>query len=160
MIATTKMDSNAALYALVAKGDKAAREEMITNNMPLVLFKVDSYLACFPHLAYLRDDLVGEGNLELVVTVNRINGGIAVDYPTGYLSVAIQMALGRFIDNELYSSDRSARRSRSSGDELESLHKVPNSDFVIGELEFDPRKEADLLELIVGCCESEGTGDR
>ena len=154
MTTTSPREANDRLYARVAKGDKAARDEMIVANMPLVTFKVSAYLQVFQNLEYLREDIIGEANLALVEAVDKMSAG-DVGSPTGYMSVSIQKAIGHFIDSELYSSDRSARRGRQNGDELEPFHKVPNSDFVIGELEFDPRKEADLLELIVGCCESD-----
>lgn len=44
---TTELDTkrrNVELLPLVAAGDKAARDEMIVLNMPLVAFKVDSTL--------------------------------------------------------------------------------------------------------------------
>ncbi len=154
MNTTTTREANDHLYQRVRAGDKSARNEMIEANMPLVTFKVEACLGCFPHLAYLRDDLLGEGNLHLVKAVDDMMAE-SVGNPTGYISVAIQMALGRFIDSELYSSDRTARRNRRNGDESQLLHKVAESDSIIGQLEYDPRKEADLLELIVGCCETD-----
>jgi DNA-directed RNA polymerase specialized sigma subunit len=144
------------LYTRVMQGDKAARDQMIAENMPLVLFKVSSYLGCFPGMEYLRDDIVGEGNVALVVAVDMIRDGrVTNSNIPGYISVSVQTAIGNFIDRELYSSDRTARRNRSAGAESEPMHKVSDSDHVIGELEIDPRKEADLLELIIGCCQTD-----
>lgn len=149
--------TNEELYPLVARGDHGARNAMIEANIGLVKFKAEAFVAQFPHLEYLHDDMIGEGNLGLVEAVDRIRDGVVGNGTniTGYLSVAMQKSIGHLVDNELYSSDRTARRARQNGDDLESLHKVPNSDHILGELEFDPRRETDLLELIVGCCESD-----
>lgn len=147
---------NNELYPSVVRGDQVARDEMILLNTPLVTVKVDGLLGCFPAFGYLRDDLIGEANLALVEAVNGLAGKDADKVnPTGYINVAIQRAIGNCLDGELYSDDRGARRNRQQGNEQEQIRKVPNSEFVIGELEHDPRKEADLLELILGCCETD-----
>lgn len=148
---------NIELLPLVAAGDEAAREEMIVLNMPLVTFKVDAYLSCFPHLEYLRDDLVSEGNVALVEAVNRCRecGGGAIN-PIGYLSVAIHKQIGHFVDNEVFAhGERTTRLRRQQGRDLDRVHKVSNSDYVLASLEFDTRKEGDLLEAILGCCETD-----
>jgi hypothetical protein len=149
--------TNEELFPLVAARDQKSRDALIEANMALVKFKADAYIAMFPHLEYLRDDMIGEGNLSLVEAVDRIRDGVVSNAGniTGYLSIAVQKSIGHLIDNELYSSDRTARRDRLNGDEPRPLHKVPDSEHVIGELEFDPRKEVDLLELILGCCETD-----
>lgn len=156
---TTETDStqrNNELFPLVVAGDGRARDEMIVLNMPLVIFKVEAYLGCLPHLGYLRDDLIGEGNLSLVEAVNKIRaGGVDPQKVTGYLSLSIHRAIGHFIDGELYSSDRQARKQRRRGDDPTLLHKVPNSDFVLSQLEEDTRREDDLLETILGYCETD-----
>lgn len=152
---TDTRQRNNELLPLVMSGDAAAREEMILLNMPLATFKVDAYLSCFPHLEYLREDLISEGYVALVDAVNRaVNGGVR--NPTGYLSVAIQKQIGQSIDAELFATSKhSARYWRGQGDEPVPLQKVPNSDYVLAELEYDTRKKDDLKELIVGCCESD-----
>lgn len=149
--------TNEELFPLVAAGKDGARNSMIEANMALVKFKAEAFVAQFPHLEYLHDDMIGEGNMGLVEAVDRIRDGVVSDARniTGYLSIAVQKSIGHLVDGELYSSDRTARRDRQNGDEPRPIHKVPNSDHVIGELEFDPRKEAELLELILGCCESD-----
>ena len=85
-------EANDRLYARVAKGDKAARTKMIVANMPLVTFKVSSYLQVFQNLEYLREDIIGEANLALVEAVDKMSAG-DVGSPTGYMSVSIQKAI-------------------------------------------------------------------
>lgn len=154
---TDTKQRNAELLPFVAAGDQSARDEMVVLNMPLVSFKVDAYLSCFPHLEYLRDDLVSEGNVALIEAVDRCrscNGGSI--NPIGYLSVAIHKQIGHFVDSEIFANpDRTTRFRRQQGKDPERSHKVPNSDFVLSELFQDTRKEAELLELILDCCESE-----
>ena len=144
------------LYERVAAGDQVARDELIELvNMPLVTLKVRDYVACFPQLAHMNDDLIGEGNLAVVDAANRMMASATIRNVTGYLGVAVNKAIGNFIDGELYPDDRAARRNRQNGSQQEQLHKVMDSDSVIGQLEHDPRQEAELLEMIVGLCESD-----
>lgn len=157
---TTEVETkqrNNELFDLVVGGSKVARDEMIVLNMPLVTFKVDAYLSCFPHLEYLRDDLVGEGNLALVEVMNHIGtGNVKAGNVTGYLSLSIQKRIGQAIDGEMFTTSKhSVRRWRREGENANPLHKVPNSDFVLSQLENDTRKEADLLDAILDCCESD-----
>lgn len=155
-MSTDIRERNNALYPRVARGDKEARDELIELNMPLVAIKVDDYLTCFPHLSYLTDDLVGEGNLALVSACDKImRGEVTNDNLTGYLRVSIHNVIGHYVDDELHSSDRSARRRRQNGEDPQRFHKVPNSNYVLDELSHDPRAEADLHELILGCCDSD-----
>ena len=149
-------DRNSQLATLVSRGGKAARDEMIESNMAIVAGKVNDYLICFPHLAYLKDDLIGDGNLALVDAADRImRGEVADKNLMGYLRVAVAIAIGHSIDAELYSSDRSARRHRQNGEDPHPFHKVPNSDHVLSELGHDPRPETELLNLIVSQCETD-----
>ena len=155
-MSTDTRQRNDELHQRIAKGDKKARDQLIELNLPLATMKVDDYLACFPRLEYLRDDLIGDGQLALVDAANRLQSAGKVKDATSYLRVAIQKAIGNVIDTELYGKDRDARRQPDDASyNRQQLAKVCNSDHVIGELEHDPRKEADLLELIVGCCESD-----
>lgn len=144
------------LFAHVVAGDASAVSEMIEVNLPVVLLKVNDLLSACPHLEYMREDLVSEGNLALVESVSLIKErGVENTNITAYLWTAVLKSIGHYVDDELYSSDRTARRRRQNGDEQEILHKVPNSDFVLGNLEHDPRDEADLLDLVQGSCRSD-----
>ena len=150
---------NDGLCRLIAQGSKAARDELVELNMPLVVLKVDGYLACFAHLEYLRDDLIAEGNLALVQAVTRMQEGEVKD-ATSYMSTSIQKAIGHFIDGELYTPSgsrgaRTARRRHGDGDDAQTFHKVPNSEFVLDKLYYDPSQEAELLDLIRAQCESD-----
>ena len=146
---------NDELYGRITQGDSLAISEMIEANIPLVKSKVEGFLTAFPHLEYLRDEMIGEGNLALCEAVNLMRTAKPIARPSGYLTAAILKGIGNFIDSELYTSDRTARRRRSNGDDQEQLCKVSNSDSVLGSLDYDPRPEAELLDLIQGCCESD-----
>lgn len=156
MTGTDLKRRNAELYPRVAAGDMNARNEMIEANLPLVTLKADDYILCLPHIEHLKDEMLGEGQLGLVEAAEFIRlGGVPDENVTGYLRAAIQKKIGYLVDDELYTSDRSARRYRNRGDDPPQINKVPDSDFVLSSLGYDPHKEADLLELIVGCCETD-----
>lgn len=151
-------ETTTALYPRVVAGDTTASGEMIEVNMPVVGLKVNDLLQVCPHFEYLRDDLVGEGNLALVEAVARIaRGDVKNTNITSYLWTAVMKSIGNFIDEELFSdtSGRTVRSRRSAGVDQTPSTKAPNSDFVLGNLEYDPRGEAELLDLIQGCCESD-----
>ena len=86
----------------VRLGSRKAKEQMIEGYMPLVHHKVKSWLAVFPTLAYLRDDMVSEGFLAVVTAVDNIaiSNEPKIDNPTGYVSVAIHNQLSNFAMNE------------------------------------------------------------
>lgn len=145
------------LYPRVVAGDRAAIDEMICMNMPIVCIKVDDLVGCFPGLAYLRDEMIGEGNLGLVESINKLVGSNPQKKvnPTGYINVAVQRSIGNLTDRELNTSDRTARHRRQHDQEPNSTHKVPDSERVLSQLDYDPNKEVELLDLILGCCQSD-----
>ena len=86
----------------VRLGNKEARERMILGYTKLAMHKVDSWLAVFPTLAYLSDDMVSEGFLAITRAVNKIAEGDLPEKnnPTGYISVAIHNGLSNFVMGE------------------------------------------------------------
>lgn len=165
-------ESNDELYPRVAAGDAAAREEMITSNMSLVVNKVDSYIGEYPNLGHLRDDLISEGFLGLVTAVNKMVAAGPKDNPnpTGYMSYWIMYHIGLTVDREDANgaSHGTIWTYRSQGKELARQVPMPvleddksdadlppwaansGSDQIV-----DPMSMVDLRDLIEACCESE-----
>jgi DNA-directed RNA polymerase specialized sigma subunit len=122
---TRTADENAELYRRVAAGDEAARDEMITGNVPLVISKVESFLRCFPYLAHLRDDLVSAGCVGLVRAVNQMARGCRIKKPenwnpTDHMGSAIYRKFGELIEDEstIRVPHTSKDRARAEGEEL------------------------------------------
>lgn len=86
----------------VRLGNEEAREKLILGYIKLVMHKVESWLAVFPPLAYLSDDMVSEGFLAVTKAVNKIAEGDlpAKNNPTGYVSVAIHNSLSDYVTGE------------------------------------------------------------
>jgi hypothetical protein len=150
-------EKNAELYPLVAAGDAAARERMIGGNMPLVLFKVEAFIRCFPNVAYLRDDLVSAGCIGLVKAVNKMADGDGprktdVASPTDFLGMWINRELGEVIEEEslVRLPPRSKYRARTEGRELGApvVHNVLPERVEVPSYE----KEMEMRELIESCC--------
>ena len=66
---------NNELFPAVVAGDAAARCAMIEENLALVVLKADSLIRRVPSLSYLRDDLIGAGEVGLVIAVNKVARG-------------------------------------------------------------------------------------
>jgi len=122
---TWTAEKNVEVYPRVAAGDKAAREEMIAGNVPLVISKVESFLRCFPYLAHLRDDLVSAGCVGLVRAVNQMARGCRIKKPenwnpTDHMGSAIYRKFGELIEDEstIRVPHTSKDRARAEGEEL------------------------------------------
>lgn len=151
---------NDRLYPKVVKGDKAAIEEMILGNMALVTNKVTSYLEQFPQCNHFKDDLISAGHLGLTEAVNKmVASDVTEPNPTGFISVYIQSAIGELMDREagLRVPGRTYRRKKKKGTAMEVPVKEASIDadhvFQQEALQ-DPRAVVDLLDEIMGCCET------
>jgi hypothetical protein len=149
---------NNQLYPLVAAGDKQAAQQMVERNIPLVISKVDDYIFMFPDVAYLRDDLVSEGNLGLCIAVDKMaeKGPVPNPNPTGYISYWIQYRLGTVVDAE-QANGASSRTIALKAEKGEIISKQVSGFNVYahdGE-EQDPTALIELMDEIEGCCESE-----
>jgi hypothetical protein len=154
---TWTAEKNAEMYPRVAAGDKAAREEMITGNVPLVISKADSFLRCFPYFAHLRDDLVSAGCVGLVRAVNQMAGGCRIrkpDHwnPTDHMGSAIYRKFGELIEDEstIRVPHTSKARARAEGEELE-VPGVVNKRFERLEMP-SYAEEFETGDLIESCC--------
>jgi len=141
-------DDNDRLYQLVASGDADARQQMITNNMPLVISLVESYLSSRPDYAYLQDDLVAEGFLRIVEVVEHFASGRKVSNPTSYLSRSIR------------------RHIHKNAKQSQLIHTPPNinSPRILTNLDASKMKmgdrsrstdSVDLRDILTACCESD-----
>ena len=81
--ANTKED-NERLYRALPD----SREQLIVGNMPLVVAVVDAYLKRFPSLENERDDLMSEGFLALIESVDALQGK-GITNVSGYLGQSI-----------------------------------------------------------------------
>lgn len=150
------VEDNARLYPLVTAGDAAARKQMIEGNMSLAIAKADSFIGCFPTLAYLRDDLVSVAFVGLVKAANKIAAGKGprntdATAPTDFIGMWINRELGELLeDEELAPPHTSLHRARAQGKEL-TLPTVCN---VIPERFETPSylEELELRDLIDACC--------
>lgn len=84
------------------QGDKAAREDIITENMPLVIYKARKLLNSQPNFAYFYDDLIGEGNYAICRAVDKLINGPQMEDSNylGYISVAIYRAFSWVLKKE------------------------------------------------------------
>ena len=152
-------EQNERLYPRVMAGDQQAREEMIEGNMPLVVMKVDSYIRCYPNVAYLRDDLHSAGFVGLVQAVNKMAEHDQPNNvnPTGYVSVAITREIARLAENEsamgLTSIPEPADGPSSDDDVPEVGHNVPES--IIDVNASAAQGLFELRDLIESCCETD-----
>jgi len=148
-------ERNEQLYPRVMAGDEQAREEMIEYNVPLVIFKVDSYIACYPEIAYLRDDLHSEGFVGLVQAVNRMVEHKAPPKvnPTGYISIAITHEIARFAEKESAMGITSIPDTENGPDVPKVVHDVPES--VVDTRQSAASELLELRDLLESCCESD-----
>ncbi len=154
---TWTAERNAELYPRVAAGDEAAREDMISGNMPLVFSKVESFLRCFPHLVHLRDDLVSAGCAGLVKAVNQMTKGCRIRKPknwnpTDHMGTAIYRKFSELMEDEstIRVPHTSKDRARSEGEKLEVpvvLNEVPER-FEVPSYE----REFETGDVIESCC--------
>ena len=152
---------NAALYARVAAGDAAAREEMIVGNMPMATASVERLLHYLPQAGRLRDDLTGAAFLGLTKAVNHMANGVEIRVPeawtvAGCIGAWIDRELSNLIDNSplIHPSARSRYRARARGRELrppDVHHAVPGD---LGGPSYDGALEArDALVARCACDE-------
>lgn len=161
MIATgdrASRDSNDRLYPRVVAGDQEAIKKMIESNMSLVVDKVDSFIGCFPGVAHLRDDMIGEGFFGLTKAVRLMSESGAKEgaNPTGYISFWIKKHIGLVVDGEYANGACSTTIAdrKSKGEELP--HQVPMPTTVREMYNVDdPNSLMELRDLIYACCETE-----
>ena len=147
-------EENNRLHALVAAGDADARRRMIEGNMPLVVAKVDSFLAEFPNLTYLRDDLTSAGFVALVQAVKKIAKGMVRTNASGYIGVSVNAAIGHLLEDEspiqVCHGTRAAKKAE--GEELE-VPAVVNTLPDHCRLPIAPQaQKVEARELLRSCC--------
>jgi len=114
------LEENDALYQRIRAGDKAAIDEMILGNLPLVESRLRLFLKEYRRFKHLKDDLYGEAILALTEAVNSFAEREA-DKPTGYIISKIDHALKNYVDSEIGAGSMSRstiQRRRSSDDPL------------------------------------------
>lgn len=157
-------EENDRLYPGVVARDEASINRMIEINMPLVIDKVDTYIACWPSVAHLRDDLIAEGFLGLTTAVRKMSeeGPKENANATGYISYWIHKSLGAVADSEqrvLGFSARTEKRRQDDGLSTFFPKEIANSESTCAldfEIEYaNPMAIPDLWDTIYACCESE-----
>lgn len=117
MTKPSNVTENDVLYHRIKGGDRAAIDEMIERNIPLVKSRVGNFLKSYRRFDHLQDDLVGEGFLTLTKVVNSFVDTVT-DKPTGRIIFELDKTLGGYVDSEIGAgmmSDRTLRRRRSDG---------------------------------------------
>ena len=153
----SSVEENNRLHALVAAGDADARRRMIEGNMPLVVAKVDSFLAEFPNLTYLRDDLTSAGFVALVQAVNKIAEGKVRTNANGYIGVSINAAVGHLLEDEspIQVSHGDRQRAKAKGEEIEVpavANKMPDH----CRLPIAPQaQKVQARDLLRSCCKDD-----
>jgi hypothetical protein len=85
---------NAEIYRRMRAGDAAAADELAEANLPLVIGIVDAYLVEFDRHRRHRDDLIGEGNRELLEAARSLaKRNISESSIGGYLGKAVERAV-------------------------------------------------------------------
>ncbi len=147
---------NNELYPAVVAGDAAAREAMILNNLGLVVTKANALICQVPGVAYLRDDLVGAGNIGLVTAVNQIAAGrVRMKAVNTWLGRVVTRAMLHLLPHEhtIPIPHESRRRARNKNQPIEPPEVVNG---LSESLEtFTDAAVVDLRDLMDVCCESE-----
>ena len=101
--ADTNLDDMAVIRGLSGEPRKEAMQAMVLANIPLVMFKVESYIALYPKLSFLHEDLVSEGVLGLTTAIDKLakmtepEGG---GNPTAFMAQRITWTIGWFVEND------------------------------------------------------------
>lgn len=84
-------------------GDDSARERMILGYTKLVLSKVATWVTLFPQVSHLSDDMVSEGLLAVVKSVDVLikEGDPDEGSPTAYVHTSIINNIGHFLEDEM-----------------------------------------------------------
>lgn len=175
----SNVNENDALYRRIRLGDQSAVAEMIECNVPLVRSRVGAFLKDYRRFKYLFDDLVSEGNLALTRVVNSFSSA-DIEKPTGRIVSEIDYALSNYIDSEIGAGTmcgRTVQRYRAAGEHVPEQLSFDVADppaYLWNTAELNPKvseddagelisryevadnaPESDLLDMILGCCESE-----
>lgn len=147
---------NDELYPLVVAGDQVARQRMIECNMGLVEKKVKQYLKKYPHLEYLREDLISAGCVSLVNTVNRLQSEPRKQHPLAFVATRIRYDINCYAHEELGHgfgiSSRTVKNHHSEQKNIPGVRSLTDADsdtFTTPE-----NSSLDILETIYDCCRS------
>ena len=131
-----------ALARRVQRGDKKAREQMITANLRLVVKIARDYEG----LGLPLLDLINEGNIGLMKGVQRFNPNKGAKLST-YASLWIKQAIRRALSNHsktirlpVHVVDRLAHIKKAEVKLRESLDREPTDEEVADEMGFDARR--------------------
>jgi RNA polymerase sigma factor (sigma-70 family) len=150
-------DDNSRLYPLVTAGDADARRQMIEGNMSLAIAKVESFVRCFPEVAYLRDDLTSAAFVGLTKAVNKMAmrkgpRSAAPSAPTDFIGMWIDRELRELTVSEttIHIPPRSKYRALAKGKELKTpvvQHDIPER-FEVPSYQ----KQLEDRDLLESCC--------
>jgi RNA polymerase sigma factor (sigma-70 family) len=155
---------NADLYRRIQSGDTTAVERLIEENMGLVVSLADKFIGRNPAFEYLRDDLIGTGNLALVDRANYFaRPHSQVMDIRKYLTTAITRAFRKECDEDSplgpgHTVQKELRKA-SQTDELDlsdesGQRNVPRREDV--DLDMlsteDGQRRVDLRDEVESCC--------
>lgn len=137
--AQSNLDDMAVIRELSGVPRQEAMQAMVLANIPLVVYKVESYIALYPGLSFLSDDLVSVGVLDLTESVERLANVLPIPEdggnPTGYISQRIIWAIGEFVEND-------------------TKNEVPDDYSPPPRLEIDPTAIVDTRDLLESTCQT------
>ena len=146
-------------------------DEMILLNMAMVKYTVKKFVERNPCYGFLLSDLISNASVGLVKAVNRMAGIADKDSdpvpgysdkpnPTSFIGFYIFLYIGKLIEEEslVYIPKTTRFDRKKSGKELLVPIKEASIDvsFTLEkDGERDPRTMTDLMDEIIGCCETE-----
>lgn len=111
---------------------KPTRKELIEKHRPVVARVVDAFLRLRPYLYHLRDDLISEGHIKLVVVADRFLAG-EIDSFNAYLRLSIRTAIWDVVRSEnVIQKPRYCSATRINGLEMDQLGQQAREDGVDG----------------------------
>lgn len=124
---------------LSGKDRQKAMQEMVLANVPLVMYKVESYIALYPGLDFLYDDLVSAGILDLTESIERLANVLQTPEgggnPTGYISQRVNWAIGEVVEND-------------------TKNEIPDNYSPPSRLKIDPTAIVDTRDLLESVCQT------
>jgi hypothetical protein len=148
-------DANTDLYHKLIAGDRDARDEMITSNMPMAIAIVDTFLRGWPRYAHLRDDLQSAGFLGLTEAVNALvaHTRATILKPSDYLGRGILNAIRDVVKTD--APVRPPRRSHRAPPTVTPIETSADAKVMLSTSREPTEACIDLQDLIASCCQSD-----
>ncbi len=145
-------DANTDLYHKMIAGDRDARDQMITSNMPMAIAIVDTFLRGWPRYAHLRDDLQSAGFLGLTEAANALasHTRATILKPSDYLGRGILNAI-----RDEVKTDPLVRPPIKCPELAPVIETLANAKVVLSSSRESTEGCVDLQDMIDSCCLNE-----